>query len=442
MASIKIDPIIYADIDADTHKVKKFIGRVLTGEKFIEEFPNLSKRLVKLTNEKEEKMENIIIKTGLNEDVGCYLFEGDPRRPEGITFIDVRNIFSNLTSWNILLKYIRKVYLPPDCKVLVIENGFIADKIELGEAEEIKDLDIWDDEELCIHAIKNAYNVTSYIRNFSERVQLAMVERNSSSIEIIIDKCVDVSEKIKLAAVKSCGYSIIYIKDPSEELQLEAVKNRGLVLETLSCMTNSEKIILEAINQNGLAYKYIKDRDNSEEIKLAAVKENGEAIQFITNPSQEIKLEAVRQTYKAIKYIKEPNTILQIEAFKQNAMETMDLLNKKNIRNLSEEVQKAAVSQNGNIIIFFDDASEEVKKAAVSQDGLSIEWIKHPSKEVQIEAVKQNGKALLKIRVDSKNISDEVVLEAVKQNPEMYKLMMRRPPKCVMQYMEQLLAKK
>ena len=127
--------------DAETDKVKIFIGRVFTGEKFAEEFPNLSKRLVKLTSEKEEKMENITIKTGVNEDEGCYIFEKDPRRPEGITFIDFNNIFSNLSSsWGRLLKYIRRVYLPPDCKVLVEEHRFIhQNEIRFIQQNEIRD---------------------------------------------------------------------------------------------------------------------------------------------------------------------------------------------------------------------------------------------------------------------------------------------------------------
>jgi hypothetical protein len=75
---------------------------------------------------------------------------------------------------------------------------------------------------------------------------------------------------MKLAAVKqNDGLAIQYIKNPSEEIKLTAVK------------------------QNGLIIKYIKNP--SEEIKSTAVEQNGLAIQHIKNPSKEVKLAAARR---------------------------------------------------------------------------------------------------------------------------------------------------
>ena len=42
-----------------------------------------------------------------------------------------------------------------------------------------------------------------------------------------IDYIKDPSEEVQLAAVKNWGPSIQFIKDPSEEMKLEAVKNNG-----------------------------------------------------------------------------------------------------------------------------------------------------------------------------------------------------------------------
>ena len=52
------------------------------------------------------------------------------------------------------------------------------------------------------------------------------------------------------------------------------------------------------------AIEYIKNP--SEEVKLAAVKQNGCAIKYIENPSEKVQLAAVNQDRTAFHYIKNP----------------------------------------------------------------------------------------------------------------------------------------
>ena len=59
-----------------------------------------------------------------------------------------------------------------------------------------------------------------------------------------------------------------------------------------------------------------------------------------------------------------------------------------------------------NLLQYIENPSEEVQLAAVSQDGWAIQYIKNPSEEVQLAAVNQNGDAIQYI----KNLSEEVQL--------------------------------
>ena len=79
------------------------------------------------------------------------------------------------------------------------------------------------------------------------------------------------SEKVQLAAVKEDGCAIQYIKNPSEEVQLAAV------------------------NKHGYAIQYIENP--SEAVQLAAVNQDGWAIQYIENPSEEVQLAAVKKRW-------------------------------------------------------------------------------------------------------------------------------------------------
>ena len=187
-------------------------------------------------------------------------------------------------------------------------------------------------------------------------------------------------EDIKFAAVKSYGYAIQFIKNPSEHIKRAAVK------------------------QYGHAIKYIENP--SDEVKLTAVKRNGSAIQFIKNPSEEMKITAVRQNGYAVRYIKDPSDEVKLAAIKQkgNAI--------KFIKSLSDEMKLAAIKQNGGAIQSIKDASDEMKIAAVKQDGHAIQYIKNPSSEVKLAAVKQNGHAIQYIQTPSVAVQ----VAAAKQN--------------------------
>ena len=58
--------------------------------------------------------------------------------------------------------------------------------------------------------------------------------------------------------------------------------------------------------------QYIKNP--SEEVKMAAVKQDGWAIQYIKNPSEAMQMTAVQQNSWAIQYIKNPSEEVKMAA--------------------------------------------------------------------------------------------------------------------------------
>jgi hypothetical protein len=88
---------------------------------------------------------------------------------------------------------------------------------------------------------KQVYNfgkLIQFIDNPSEEMkQVAMVQEDPSSIQYIENP----SERVQLAAVKKLGNSIRFIENPSEEVQLAAVKKNPRVIRHIKNPTQKVK---------------------------------------------------------------------------------------------------------------------------------------------------------------------------------------------------------
>ncbi len=142
------------------------------------------------------------------------------------------------------------------------ENKSKASSIFLSNKRLIKDLDLWNNKEFQIEAVKQNGLAIRFIKDPNEELKLLSVKENGSAIRHIKDP----SEEMKLEAIKQSGYAIQYIKDPSEELKLQAVKRDGYAIQYI--LNPSEELQLEAVSQNPLS------------------------IDFISNPSEEVLLKS------------------------------------------------------------------------------------------------------------------------------------------------------
>jgi len=141
------------------------------------------------------------------------------------------------------------------------------------------------------------------------------------------------------------------------------------------------------------------------------------------NPSEQVQLAAVQQNGNAIEYIDNPSEAVQLAAVQQNGNAIKYIIRKGIIP--SERVQLAAVQQDWFAIEYIDNPSEEVQLAAVQQNLYVIGDIKNPNESVQITAVQQDGTAIRYIE----NPSERVQLAAVQQDGSAIKYIKNPTPK-------------
>jgi len=160
-------------------------------------------------------------------------------------------------------------------------------------------------EVLRLEVLKQVPNDIEHITNPTEKEQivaLRFTDDAESVLRLILDKNIIPTEQVQLEAVRKNGLVIDYIKNPSEQVQLEAVRQNGSAIRYIN--NPSEQVQLAAVRQFGRAISYI--NNPSEQLQLEAVKQDGWAIEYIKNPSEQLQLEAVKQTGSAIEYIKNP----------------------------------------------------------------------------------------------------------------------------------------
>ena len=286
--------------------------RVLTGREFNEKY--VDKKFVKLTN-KEEKHNGYEFKSGLNVDTKQFYPYGECQ-PGGIYFCDWERLPIWLNYNGNRMCYMRLVTIPDDAQVYKEEDKFKADKLILGERQEISELEIWNDREYCAAAVELNGHILKYLQ----------------------------TEEICMAAVKRNGYELQDVRNQTEEICMEAVRQNGLALEYVFDQT--EEICLEAVKRNGMALKYVKNQ--TEEICLEAVRQNGSALECISNQTEEICMEAVKQNGYALEYVK----------------------------NQTEEICLAAVRQNGTSLYHVRNQTEEICMEAVSQNGFALQYVR------------------------------------------------------------------
>jgi hypothetical protein len=142
-----------------------------------------------------------------------------------------------------------------------------------------------------------------------------------------------------LKALQEKEENIYYIKDPTEEMQLEVVRRYGGYIQFINNPT--EKVQLKAVKSSPYSIQHIKDP--SEEVKLEAVKRDGIVIQFINNPSEKIQLEAIKHSNqmsdRIIRFIKQPSKKVQLEVIKINNYNINIIALCPNWRELKEEIE-------------------------------------------------------------------------------------------------------
>ena len=282
--------------------ISEYLHKEMTGEKFKRRFPKLSEQLVKLTNEKEIH-NGFKFETGLNVDSIKFNPIGECL-PGGIYFTDLDNLPCWLEYGIRSMKYYRNVIIPDDCRVYIEGNKYKADKIELSDREEIKDLPLWSDGDYCAMALEKGELSIKYIKKNNKKVQLALVKKHGGYIRYLLDGNTKVSKEVQMAAVEQSGEAISYLLDShikvSKGVQLHSISSNGISIQYL--LRKKQKVTEEmkkiAVCQDCVAIIHLLegDEDVSEEIQNQVLIEKFTAI--YKGHSQSNGKQAPKQCYR------------------------------------------------------------------------------------------------------------------------------------------------
>ncbi|AOY74695.1 HNH endonuclease [Clostridium formicaceticum] len=246
--------------------------------------------------------------------------------------------------------------------------------------------------------IELAWQAIKFIQNPSEEIQLEAIKNNWEAIQYIRKP----SEEVQLKAVRKNWQAIKYIKNSSIELQLAALKlgkksalkymtTKFLFVYLQTVFTNTDiEILMEDISE-----------ELFEEIECEAVRRNPEAIKYIKNPSYDMLYKLIKENWKIIQHLRNPSEDIQLLAVKtsRNAI--------KYIKNPTENVQLEAIGTTGNAIQFIENPTEKVKLEAVKKTKSAIQYIENPSKDI-LAAANQNWPYYRPIETESKKSKEEV----------------------------------
>lgn len=275
----------------------------------------------------------------------------------------------------------------------------------------IKDIENPTERQMMI-AVRSDPEVISLIKEPTEKVIGLAIDYSwhvLGSLKPDAKKMVTDEQK-KSAIEKSKGSAIMYLGDPSEELQ---------------------KLAVSVGNVYGRLAKSLK-REPSEEVMEAAVRHYPRAIEDMNDPPKKIRLLALEHDGSLIEKIDNPSEEEQMAASKSYKYLLKYMLKKK--IKWSGDVVKSALKHFPAQIRYIDGAPAELIKHAIGHDGHALEYILHWThispdlKESLIrDALKQNGLAIKWI--DKPTKQQQVI--AVKTTPEAINIIKNPHPAAV-----------
>lgn len=165
------------------------------------------------------------------------------------------------------------ISIPDDAKVIHKNNFSKASKIIINNIINLKDWDMWENQEFYLNAL----------------------EKNPLSLQYVKAQ----TEEICFKAVKQNGLALQHIKNQNKALCLEAVKQNGAALQFAKDCAQTDTFC----SKNDLYSTYVENQDYA--LCLEAVRQCGYALQYVKNQNEYICLEAVKQTEGgAFKYVK------------------------------------------------------------------------------------------------------------------------------------------
>lgn len=141
------------------------------------------------------------------------------------------------------------ISIPDDAKAEFAGSRIQADKIVVTKIIDLKDWEMWENEEFCIKAIRRYSNVAKYIKN--PEILFNAIKWNPLALEFVENQ----TEEMCLEAVSRQPYTIQFVKNRTDKICAKALEKEPLTLRYVK--NQNERMCLEAVTRNGWALHYV-----------------------------------------------------------------------------------------------------------------------------------------------------------------------------------------
>ena len=305
-------------------------------------------------------------------------------------------------------------------KNLVVKNRF-----KLNQSN----TDVDSSTEFTPSIIKNSVKQT-LIKNITENyhdsdVTVDDLKRNGLLLKNFINPTMNEC----MIALKQNPDALIYVKNPNEQIYMEAVKRKGLVLQYIS--NPSEKVCFTALNQNPLALQFIVNQ--TDEMIKFAIKKSPFATTMIKKPSKELYYILIKENVNSYMYMDLKYTDVEFIDIAWEFVINKDGMVLKKCIKQTFKLCEIAIEQNPNAIMYVNYALFTTKqvnqlcKSAILKNPMVLQYITnaHNNNIIKINirelsklALQLNGMAI-KYLCDCQQSYDLIKI-AINNNPNAY----------------------
>ena len=350
------------------------LHRIYTGTEFNELAGELV--LVKLTNE-HDIHNKFPYYPGLNNDILEFNPNGECQKG-GLYFIAFRNFAKWVYYGKQKMKYILDVTITDDAKVYVESNKFKADKIIISNKRKIKDLDVWNDEENCLNAVKHNIQLVKYVSYGHNACEYA-IEHD------------DYRETIP----NPDYYPSRYWKSPKyiNRFSTPVKQLRSYVINYIPIGRRTHDMYELVLKRDYRYMSQIPDEDQTEDIQLYAIDVCWDAIRYINNPTVRALKAAIEKNINAMVYII-PLTPEELWDVMGNGQYAGTILSKpKYAEQLIPSGWMYCLERDGVLLKHMHEQTEEACLVAVTQNWRSLRFVKNKTEAICTAALKQSPEA-------------------------------------------------
>lgn len=204
-----------------------------------------------------------------------------------------------------------------------------------------------------------------------------------------------------------------HVKDQTEELCLEAIRQNSNALQYVKCQTH--KMCIEAVRQNPHAIALVTYKSPS--LCMEAIIQDPQCLQYVPSYLQtnDICMEALKKDGNTLKYIENQTVQMCIKSLETSGGQTFTL-----IKNKTDVICKAAVKIDGLLLFHVPEQTYEIILEAVKQNPMAIRYCnfsilgEQEAETIIIEAIKVKGEILKYL--DKKYHTKNVCLFALEMN--------------------------